>query len=311
MTISTDIISKLRTILPEDRCRTDEPMSAHTSFRIGGPADVWAEVYSEDELMGVLQLLTETGTEHMLIGNGSNFLVSDKGYRGVMIKLEGDFESIRREGDSLVIGAAKLLSGASAFATECGLAGIEFASGIPGSIGGAIFMNAGAYGGEMKDIVRRVKLVSADGREKFEKSNEDMDFGYRHSALQESGAVVTEVTIDLTPDSKEDIAARVMELAQKRNSKQPVQYPSAGSTFKRPVGGYAAALIQDAGLKGLTVGGAQVSEKHSGFVINIGNATCNDVLSLMKQVQKKVFEASGISLEPEVRIIGEDFDDFN
>ncbi len=311
MTINKDIITELQNILTKERCRADEPMKLHTSFRIGGPADVWAEVNTEAELMQVLKLVTESGTAHMLIGNGSNFLVSDKGYRGVMIKLAGEFEAIHREGNSLIIGAAKLLSGVSSYATECGLAGFEFASGIPGSIGGAMFMNAGAYGGEMKDIVRSVKLVSADGREQFELSNEEMGFGYRHSAIQESGAVVTEVAIDLTPDSSDEIMARVLELAQKRNSKQPVQFPSAGSTFKRPVGGYAAALIQDSGLKGLTVGGAQVSEKHSGFVINIGDASCNDVLTLMKQVQKKVFEDSGIMLEPEVRIIGEDFDDFN
>lgn len=307
MTINPEITSKLQAILTPERCRADEAMSLHTSFRIGGPADLWAEAANEEELKAVLRLMHDYDVPHMLVGNGSNLLVSDRGYRGVMIKLAGDFEQIRREDNSLVVGAAKLLSGVSAFATQNGLAGFEFASGIPGSIGGAMFMNAGAYGGEMKDIVRSVRLVSADGSESFEYSNEEMGFGYRTSAIQSTGAIVTEVTIDLAEDDPEEITARVRELANKRNSKQPVQFPSAGSTFKRPVGGFAAALIEEAGLKGLTVGGAQVSEKHSGFVINIGGASCDDVIELMKQVRKIVLDKSGITLEPEVRIIGEEF----
>lgn len=305
-----EIITRLKVILPEERVHVDEPMRLHTSFRIGGPADVYAEVVNIDELKTVLRLMSDTGAEHLVVGNGSNFLVSDKGYRGVMIRLAGDFDSIELEGNCLRVGAAKLLSGVSAFATENGLSGFEFASGIPGSIGGAIYMNAGAYGGEMVDVVRSVKLIKADGSECYECSGDEMSFGYRMSAIQESGDIATEVVIELKKDDKEAIAERVKELAYKRNSKQPVQFPSAGSTFKRPANGYAAALIEEAGLKGLTVGGAQVSEKHSGFVINIGDATCNDVLELMRIVRQRVYDNSGIVLEPEVRIIGEDFGDF-
>ena len=299
----------MQAILTPERCLVDEPMSKHTSFRIGGPADLFAEVSNETELKAVLALMNDSETEHMLIGNGSNILVSDKGYRGVMIKLGGVFEEIRCEGTSLVIGAAALLSKVSAVATENGLAGFEFASGIPGSIGGAMFMNAGAYGGEMKDIVRCVRLVSADGAESFEYSNERMEFGYRSSAIQASGAIVTEVTIDLTEDNVEDIRARGQELAFKRNSKQPVQFPSAGSTFKRPPKDengkdvYAARLIEEAGLKGTSVGFAEVSEKHAGFIINKGNATFSDVTKLMELVQQKVYKNSGIMLTPEVEIL--------
>lgn len=309
--VNKEIVAKLKAILPEERIHENEPMSLHTSFRIGGPADVYAEVCNVEELKAVLRLMSDTGAEHMVVGNGSNFLVSDKGYRGVMIRLAGDFDSIERDGNTITVGASKLLSGVSAFATENGLAGFEFASGIPGSIGGAIYMNAGAYGGEMKDVVVKVSLVSADGSDTFEVSGEEMGFSYRMSAIQKSGAIATEVVLALKEDDKEAIAERVRELSQKRNSKQPVQFPSAGSTFKRPVGGYAAALIEEAGLKGFTVGGAQVSEKHSGFVINIGGATCDDVLELMRQVRQKVYDNSGIVLEPEVRIIGEEFEDFD
>lgn len=306
----TEIKSKLKAILPSERVHEDEPMSLHTSFKIGGPADVYAEVANVSELRAVLKLMEDTEATHMIIGNGSNFLVSDKGYRGVMIRLCGDFDSIERDGNKLIIGASKLLSGVSSFATSEGLAGFEFASGIPGSIGGAIYMNAGAYGGEMKDVVRKVSLVSANGDSCYECDCEEMGFGYRMSGIQGSGAIVTSVVIELTEDDSEAIKERVMELAKKRNSKQPVQFPSAGSTFKRPANGFAAALIEEAGLKGYSVGGAEVSEKHSGFVINTGDATCDDVLKLMAHVKKVVLEKSGIELEPEVRIIGEDFKDY-
>ena len=305
-----EIISKLQVLLPAERVHLDEPMSLHTSFRIGGPAAAFVEISNENELQSVLALLHDMQEEYLLLGNGSNVLFADKGYDGVILKLAGDFESIERKDNTVTVGAAKLLSGTSAFATDQGLAGLEFASGIPGSIGGAVFMNAGAYGGEMKDIVKSVRVVSPDGSEVKELAAEELGFGYRTSAIQASGAIVTSVILELTPDDKDAIAERVSELTKKRNSKQPVQYPSAGSTFKRPVGGYAAALIEDAGLKGFTVGGAQVSEKHSGFVINIGGATCADVLELMRQVRQKVYDNSGIVLEPEVRIIGDELGEF-
>ena len=291
----------------------DEPMSRHTSFRIGGPAAALVSVNNEEELSRALASVTELGAEHMLIGNGSNLLVSDDGYPGIVIRLEGEFEDIEQiEGDDTLVrmGAARLMSSASAFLTERGLAGFEFASGIPGSIGGAVYMNAGAYGGEIKDVCETVRVMrksaSPECRELYEVltlSCEEMDFGYRHSAAEENGLIILSADMRFTADDPGAIASRVEELREKRNSKQPVNYPSAGSTFKRPVGGYAAALIEQSGLKGYSVGGAEVSVKHSGFVINTGGATCEDVLSVMRHVRDKVFADSGIMLEPEVRLI--------
>jgi len=302
----SETITKIRAYVPDDRVLIDEPMSRHTSFRIGGPAAAFITVCDEEELSAVMKIITETGAEHMMIGNGSNLLVSDEGYPGIMIKLGGDFESIVRDPDDLLrvrVGAAMLMSRTSAFLTENGLSGFEFASGIPGSIGGAVFMNAGAYGGEIKDVVRSVRVMDADGTNLRTVSGEDMQFSYRHSIAEDEGILILFADMELKEDSPEAIAARVAELQFKRNSKQPVNYPSAGSTFKRPVGGYAAALIEQSGLKGFSVGGAQVSEKHSGFVINTGGASCEDVLAVMRHVRKTVMEDSGILLEPEVRLI--------
>lgn len=302
----SETIIKIRAYVPDDRVLIDEPMSRHTSFRIGGPAAAFITVCDEEELSAVMKIITETGAEHMMIGNGSNLLVSDEGYPGIMIKLGGDFESIVRDPDDprrIRVGAAMLMSRTSAFLTENGLSGFEFASGIPGSIGGAVFMNAGAYGGEIKDVVRSVRVMDADGADLRTVSGEDMQFSYRHSIAEDEGILILFADMELKEDSPEAIAARVAELQFKRNSKQPVNYPSAGSTFKRPVGGYAAALIEQSGLKGFSVGGAQVSEKHSGFVINTGGASCEDVLAVMRHVRETVMADSGILLEPEVRLI--------
>ena len=299
------IYELLAKAIPKERIRINEPMSEHTSFNIGGPADLFVTVMDEEELAIVLRLACENNAHHLIIGNGSNFLVSDNGYRGIIVKLGDAFSDISVEGNEITVGAGKLLSGVSAFACRNGLAGLEFASGIPGTIGGAIFMNAGAYGGEMKDIVRSARLMSADGSRVTELSKDELGLEYRHSIIQETGDIVLSVVLGLEPDDSDAISARIAELSARRNAKQPVQYPSAGSTFKRPVGGYAAALIESAGLKGYAIGGAKVSEKHSGFIINTGGATCKDVLELMKYVQQKVYENSGIMLEPEVRIIGE------
>lgn len=302
-----DIIKQLKEIIPEERVLAEEPLKEYTSFRIGGPADAVVLVRESGELGRVLGLLGETGTEHFLIGNGSNLLVADEGYRGIVIKLTGEFEDISRDGDYVTVGTARLLSSTSAFAQKEGLSGFEFASGIPGTIGGAVFMNAGAYGGEMKDIVTSVTLMSPDGSETKTVSGEDMSFAYRHSAIEESGWIALEVTMKLTPDDPEAIRERVMELAKKRNDKQPVTFPSAGSTFKRPSTGYAAAMIEEAGLKGTHVGDAEVSTKHSGFVINRGNATCEDVVALMRLIIDRVYENTGVTLEPEVRFLGREF----
>ena len=301
-----EAIEKISGLIPEERLRRDEPMELHTSFRTGGPAAAFAVTVNEDELSAVLSALAETGAEHMLIGNGSNLLVADEGYPGVIVKLGGDFEMIEQDEEDpclVRVGAARLMSSASVFLTSRGLSGFEFASGIPGSIGGAVFMNAGAYGGEMKDVVESVRVMNADGSGAGTLSSEDMDFSYRHSAAEEGDMIILSAVLRLRKDEPEAIAARVAELAAKRSAKQPVNFPSAGSTFKRPVGGYAAALIEESGLKGYRAGGAEVSEKHAGFVINTGGATTEDVLAVMRHVREKVFEDSGIMLEPEVRLI--------
>lgn len=299
-------LDKIKMTVHEESVLIDEPMNRHTSFRIGGPAAAFVLAGNEEELATVLAAVTESGVEHMLIGNGSNLLVSDKGYPGIMIKLSGDFERISVSEDDpcrVRAGAAALMSKVSAFLTEKGLSGFEFASGIPGSMGGAVFMNAGAYGGEIKDVVRSVRVMDADGRNVRTVSGSDMDFSYRHSRVQKEDIIVLSAELELKADDPSEIAARVSELAAKRNAKQPVNYPSAGSTFKRPAGAYAAALIEQSGLKRFRVGGAEVSEKHSGFVINTGGASCEDVLAVMRHVREKVLEDSGITLEPEVRLI--------
>ena len=306
-------IERIKQAAGESNVSEHEPMSGHTSFRIGGPAEALVIANNEEELKAVLSIVSEPGIEHLLIGNGSNLLVSDKGYPGIAIKLAGEFEEIRQsEEDStfVTIGAARLMSSAAAFLTEKGLAGFEFASGIPGSIGGAVFMNAGAYGGEIKDVCESVRVmyhVDESGRETTYDvkviSSAEMDFGYRHSAAEDKGMIILSADMRFKEDDPAGIAARIDELRDKRTSKQPLNYPSAGSTFKRPAGGYAAALIEQSGLKGFRIGGAEVSEKHSGFVINRGGATCEDVLSVMRHVREKVFADSGILLEPEVRLI--------
>ena len=302
--------------LSEARIIADEPMRNHTSFRIGGPAALFLACFNVKELSTVLRIITSCEIKHILIGNGSNLLFSDRGYNGAVIKLRGEFENIdiaeiKKEeecGNAKFVkaGSAVLLSRVSAFACQAGLSGMEFASGIPGSMGGAIFMNAGAYGGEMKDIVKTVTIISADGSEIFERHCEEMGFGYRASAVQngrDRNNIVISVMLNLHQGNTDQIARRMEELAVKRRSKQPLNYPSAGSFFRRPEGGYASALIDEAGLRGYHVGGAMVSDKHAGFVINCGDATFEDVIKLMKFVQNKVYENSGIRLEPEVRII--------
>lgn len=300
------IIEEVQRIVPRDRVLTGELLSGYTSFRIGGPARALVIVHNEKELSRVLRLLRDSQTRHFLIGNGSNLLIKDGGYNGIIIKLGGEFEELSCEGELIEAGAACLLSRVSSAAAENSLAGMEFASGIPGTLGGAVFMNAGAYGGEMKDIVESVSVMSPDGFSTIDVSGDDMEFSYRHSILEENGYIVLKARLRLRTGDREEIRERIRELTCKRNEKQPVNFPSAGSTFKRPVGGFAAALIDEAGLKGTSVGGAEVSVKHSGFVINKGGATASDVIELMELVSDKVFERSGIRLEPEVRIIGED-----
>ena len=254
-----------------------------------------------------MQFAGEENIPHILLGNGSNTLFADSGYNGLVIKLGRGFANMAFDlGERATVGcgASMLLSKAAALMSDQGIAGFEFASGIPGSIGGAVFMNAGAYGGEMKDIVASVHAVSPDGKEEKDFAGEEMNFGYRRSILQDNGWIATDVTFNLPLGNVEEISAKMKDLNARRNAKQPVNYPSAGSTFKRPEGYFAGKLIEDAGLKGLTVGGAQVSTLHSGFIINKGGATATDILQLIALVQNTVYDKFGVMLEPEVRIIG-------
>ena len=281
-----------------------EPMTKHTSFHIGGPAELMAQPQSEAELQSLLLKAAEAAVPVTLVGNGSNLLVRDKGIRGLVIKLGSMLRDIKVSGNVLTFGSGVSLAQASKKAAELGLSGMEFAVGIPGSIGGAVYMNAGAYDGEMSKVVKSVRVMDAAG-EVSELSVGELDFGYRHSALQGSGKIVTSVTVELAAGDKQAIAEKMADFSNRRITKQPLELPSAGSMFKRPPGYFAGTLIDQTGLKGYTVGGAQVSTKHAGFVVNIGGATAADVLQLISDVQEKVFAAHGVHLEPEVLVLGE------
>ncbi len=283
----------------------DEPMSRHTSFRIGGPADIMALPTSESELIAVLRRAAEHTIPVTLVGNGSNLLVRDKGVRGLVIKLGNMLNQIEVVGRSITFGSGVSLALASKKAAEQGLTGMEFAVGIPGSIGGAVYMNAGAYDGEMSKVVTAVRAVDIQGQVHC-LSAAELDFAYRHTALQDTGLIVTAVTVELEQGDRSQIQAKMDDFSQRRSSKQPLELPSAGSMFKRPPGYFTGTLIEQTGLKGYTVGGAQVSRKHAGFVVNIGGATAKDVLQLIKDVQAKVQAAHGVLLQPEVLVIGEE-----
>lgn len=283
----------------------EEPMAKHTSFRIGGPADVLAQPADEAELAALLKRAGEHAVPVTLIGNGSNLLVRDKGIRGLVIKLSNIFSSITVEGNVLTFGSGISLAMASKKAASLSLSGLEFAVGIPGTIGGAVYMNAGAYDGEMAKVVTCVRVMDMQGKISELQASE-LDFAYRHTALQNSGLIVISVTVALQPGEAESIAAKMADFSQRRISKQPLELPSAGSMFKRPPGYFAGTLIEQTGLKGYTVGGAQVSQKHAGFVVNVGGATAKDVLQLISDVQSKVFAAHGVRLEPEVLVLGEE-----
>ena len=281
-----------------------EPMTKHTSFHIGGPAELMAQPQSEAELQSLLLKAAEAAVPVTLVGNGSNLLVRDRGIRGLVIKLGSMLRDIKVSGNVLTFGSGVSLAQASKKAAELGLSGMEFAVGIPGSIGGAVYMNAGAYDGEMSKVVKSVRVMDAAG-EVSELSAGELDFGYRHSALQGSSKIVTSVTVELAAGDKQAIAEKMADFSNRRITKQPLELPSAGSMFKRPPGYFAGTLIDQTGLKGYTVGGAQVSTKHAGFVVNIGGATAADVLQLISDVQAKVFAAHGVHLEPEVLVLGE------
>jgi UDP-N-acetylmuramate dehydrogenase len=296
-----EIIKQLSGVLQPEQILIDEKMSAHTTFRIGGVADLLLDIGSETELRKVLKILKG---EFYLIGNGSNLLVSDKGIRGAVIHLSKSFNDIEVNDTTLTCKAGATLAAIARCAYENSLTGFEFASGIPGSLGGAIVMNAGAYDGEMKQVVKSVKLMTYDGNV-ITKTNEDMHFSYRHSILKEEKYIVLEVELELAKGDKALIKEKMDDLNKRRRDKQPLEYPSAGSTFKRPEGYFAAKLIEDAGLRGYRVGGAMVSDKHCGFVVNIDNATSEDVCTLIKDVQARVKETSNVTIEPEVILAGE------
>lgn len=298
-----ELIQKISQYIPEDRIMQNEPMKNHTTFRVGGPAALYLELKSEQEFRDVLTLLHAEEEDYFIVGNGSNLLISDTGYDGTILHPSKEFDDVRVEGERLICESGATLAAIARTALENELTGFEFAAGIPGSLGGAIVMNAGAYDGEMKQVVESVRLVTPEG-EIITKSCEDMKFSYRHSILKEASYFVLSVTFKLEKGNQEQIKARMDELAAKRREKQPLEYPSAGSTFKRPEGYFAAKLIQDAGLRGFQVGGAQVSEKHCGFVINKENATAQDINELMKQVQQRVKDVFGVMLEPEVIRLG-------
>lgn len=299
-----NLYNELCSITGENNVLKDEPMSGHTTFRIGGPADYFVMPSSAEEIRGITALCMEREIPYYIIGNGSNLLVGDKGYRGVIIQVFKNMRDIEVRGEIVSAQAGALLSKVAAAAYEAELAGFEFASGIPGTLGGAVRMNAGAYGGEMKQVLKSATVLTAGG-EVVTLSVDEMEMGYRTSIVSKMDYVVLGAELILSKGNKEEIRAKMNELKEKRVSKQPLEFGSAGSTFKRPEGYFAGKLIEDAGLRGFRVGNAQVSEKHCGFVINRGGATAREVVELMEAVVRRVEENSGVRLEPEVKRIGE------
>ncbi len=294
----------IKTVIPRERIIFHEPMSKHTTFRVGGEAECLITIQSEEELGKLIPYLNQIEQDYFILGNGSNLLVGDKGYRGIVLKFGEQMEQIQVEGTRITAKAGALLAQAAAVAKENSLTGLEFAAGIPGSIGGGVVMNAGAYDGEMKMVVESVRGMDSEGQI-LTLDNDTMEFGYRTSAIKYRPIVVLEVALQLSQGEKSQIAGRMEELAQLRKSKQPLEYPSAGSTFKRPEGYYAGKLIMDAGMRGYRIGGAQVSDKHCGFVINTGKATAADIREVIEEVQERVKERFHVSLEPEVVFLGD------
>ena len=291
-------------LLGEDRVLVQEPMSRHTTFRIGGAADLFLVPGSSYDVQEILRICREEAVPWFVLGNGSNLLVSEEGYRGVIIQMYRNLGEITVDGKCIRAQAGALLSGIAAAAREASLTGFEFAGGIPGTLGGAVVMNAGAYGGEIKDVLKEATVLTSEG-DILTIPVEKLEMGYRTSVIKTAGYTVLEAVLSLEKGDQSAIREKMKELSEKRISKQPLEYPSAGSTFKRPEGYFAGKLIMDAGLRGYRVGGAQVSEKHCGFVINTGNATAQDVRTLMRDVQDKVLKEFGVKLEPEVKFLGE------
>lgn len=301
--ISGAVVEALQRYVPRDNIHLQEPMAGHTTFRIGGPADCFVQLEDEEQLRKVRRYLGLAGVPFFVLGNGSNLLVDDAGYRGVVLQIGQKMSDISVQGCHIIAKAGATLRQVAVAALEHGLTGFEFASGIPGTVGGGVVMNAGAYGGEMSQVVNQVRVVSKEG-ESMELDNDTMKFRYRGSVIRGSAFTVTEVTFRLEPGDREAIRAKMEELAARRREKQPLEYPSAGSTFKRPEGHFAGKLIMEAGFAGYRIGGAQVSEKHCGFVINTGDATARDVRALIEEIQARVKERFRVDLEPEIVFLG-------
>lgn len=301
--VSEAVVQALKQYVPEENIYLQEPMAGHTTFRIGGPADCLVELESEEQLIRVQNYLNKVELPYFILGNGSNLLVSDEGYRGVVLRIGSGMNRISVNGCELTAEAGATMAQVARVAMEHGLTGLEFASGIPGTVGGGVVMNAGAYDGEMSQVVKQVRVVSRTG-ESMELDNETMEFGYRKSSIREHCFIVTKVVFQLQTGEREQIKAKMEELVARRREKQPLEYPSAGSTFKRPCGYFAGKLIMDAGLRGYQCGGAKVSEKHCGFVVNAGGATAKDVRRLIQDVQEIIQDKFNVNLETEVLFLG-------
>jgi len=302
--VNSEIRKMFCDLLGEDRVFTEEAMSQHTTFKIGGPADYFLMPDKGEDVGRVIKICKEKEIPYFILGNGSNLLVGDGGYRGAVIQIYRNMSSVTVEGNEITAQAGALLSAVAAAAKNASLTGFEFAGGIPGTIGGAVVMNAGAYGGEMKDVLTEVTVMNAEG-DIFTLPAEELELGYRTSIIKTAGYIVLEAKIRLKEGDPEVIRETMKDLTIRRTTKQPLEYPSAGSTFKRPEGYFAGKLIMDSGLAGYQVGGAQVSEKHCGFVINAGDATARDVRTLMDNVRDIVYKKYGVTLEPEVKFLGE------
>ena len=294
----------IRANVPEEDILTEEPMSRHTTFRIGGEAACFIRISSEEQLRKLIPYFENVGVEYFVLGKGSNLLVGDKGYPGVILQISDACQQIEAEENRLQVQAGAALSKVALFAMERGFEGLEFAAGIPGTVGGGVVMNAGAYGGEMKQVVESVRVLSSEG-EILTLDNDTMEFGYRTSIIRNRNFTVLSVTFRLREGNREEIRARIEDFQKRRMEKQPLNYPSAGSTFKRPEGYFAGKLIMDAGLRGFQIGDARVSDKHCGFVVNVGKATARDVTDVIEEVQERVRERFGVSLEREVIYLGE------
>ena len=302
MSMTTELQTKIAALLPDMELRFDEPMAAHTSFKIGGPAEIMAFPKSADELSKILKVSKLLDCKTAILGAGTNVLAPDAGIPGLVICLKDALDGIEQlDATTIRVMTGVTMTRAAVFAANLGLSGFEFAHGIPGTVGGGVYMNAGAYGGEICQVCTKVGVMDMEGNSRI-LTNEEMAFSYRHSRLEETGEIVLFAEFSLIPSTTEEVRGKMQELMGKRKASQPLDLPSAGSAFKRPVGGYAAALIDQAGLKGYQVGGAAVSTKHAGFAVNLGGATAEDVKDLLQQVSDKVFDATGIRLEPEVRI---------